>query len=212
MGDRALVQFKDKGGFSPALYTHWGGENVMDVIRETYEEARKYGNRTECAVVFSTFVKNMYATGAESFALYNLDGLLREENSCGDFGCAIVDTDTGICDVHGDPVWRIYAGGGYGEQDGDTFPLDEVPPVPSLVVHGYQVTSPVTEEFMGRLILLEKIANSMLNEMTQSVNKYKEALAGFKKQIVEVLEDVPPQTQNDEEITKKTSNYSRPKG
>jgi len=45
MGDRALVQFKNKDESSPVLYTHWYGNAVLRVIEETNV---RQGYRQEC--------------------------------------------------------------------------------------------------------------------------------------------------------------------
>jgi len=126
MGDRALVQFKTKNEASPVLYTHWGGSRVLDVIRDTHHEVG--GKVTECGAALAWFVKNM---ADETVVLTNQSGLLTEDDSPGDCGCIIVDIVPSVTDVHGDPVWNIYAGGGYGGNDGDAHPLDEVPPLES---------------------------------------------------------------------------------
>ncbi len=41
MGDRALVTMTDGRGFSPVLYTHWGGEAVGELLEAALPRMRK---------------------------------------------------------------------------------------------------------------------------------------------------------------------------
>jgi hypothetical protein len=110
MGDRALVVFYDQQQVSPAVYLHWNGGSVPDMLADlaVYMKGR-YGDAEYAAARFTGLCHNLI-DGNLSLGIWSNEmkkddltniGLLRDM-SPGDAGVVIVNTD--------DFTWKAYGG------------------------------------------------------------------------------------------------------
>ncbi len=97
MGDRVLVVFKDRYGTSPALYGHWSGDSIVDVLSEAAPTMRAgdkgYALARACAALCS-HVPGALSVGIHAGPKDLLPSTLKEF-SHGDAGVLVVDVDTG---------------------------------------------------------------------------------------------------------------------
>lgn len=107
MGDRALIQLKDREeNVSPVLYLHWSGHRVGQIIELT--ESRMAGRPNDIQYAFARLVQQAVLDDDHNtgFGVWNHDKPLTEEDSHGDAGCFLVDISA--------PKWVIQCFGGYG--------------------------------------------------------------------------------------------------
>jgi hypothetical protein len=105
MGDRALVQFKDKSGeLSPVCYLHSHGYAVMDLIQELEEIMQ--GRPDDLNYSFARFVGVCHTSisGNLSLGVWNQLTELNDGDSHGDAGVLV---------VHCFGEWEVECWGGY---------------------------------------------------------------------------------------------------
>lgn len=107
MGDRALIQFTDKGGtVSPVVYVHGQGYAVGTLLEETMKLMQgrpddiQYASARFVGICHSKNVSNL------SLGIWNKNELLTAEDTHGDAGCFVVDVT--------EEKWKVYCDGGYG--------------------------------------------------------------------------------------------------
>lgn len=115
MGDRALIQLMEterygsKAGaprYSPALYLHWSGHEVIDILKDVCAE--NFSNVIDYAFARLVAKACEYNPGTSSVGVWNYEGAITTKDSHGDAGCFLVTV--GIED------WIVSAFGGYGYQ------------------------------------------------------------------------------------------------
>ena len=114
MGDRALIQLKDRGGnFSPVLYLHWKGDQVGSILQRT---AVRMGDRIDdISYSFARLVQEamMDDQGNLSFGVWNADHELTVKDSHGDAGVFLADVSSS--------TWKVKCSGGYGIPKADDY-------------------------------------------------------------------------------------------
>jgi hypothetical protein len=115
MGDRAVVHFVgDRVGsqeISPAIYLHWQGYKVQELLRETFELMRTRGPDVPYTAARFIGICHTHSEGNLSLGTWNapdggLAALRERDYSHGDAGVFIVH-----CSRSG---WEIEMRGGYG--------------------------------------------------------------------------------------------------
>lgn len=117
MGDRALIQFKDKSGdFSPVVYLHWQGNSVGTLLEETMQLMKNRPGDVSYAT--ARFIGICHTANVDSLSLgvWNKNELLTAADSHGDAGCFVVDVS--------ESRWTVYMDGGYGLEDADMCTFD----------------------------------------------------------------------------------------
>lgn len=99
MGDRALVVcHKGRSDFSPAVYTHWNGHKVGELLDKAQHVMRKGDTSYASARLAGTFHENI--KGMLGFGLLpapaSWEEATSEDYSHGDAGVFMVDVDTGL--------------------------------------------------------------------------------------------------------------------
>jgi hypothetical protein len=96
MGDRGIVVFKAGEHISPAVYVHWHGENLPELLREAAPTLRA-NDPDYAAARFCGHVANKAKgkTGVGIFNTTTLADVRDREFSHGDAGVVIVDVGTG---------------------------------------------------------------------------------------------------------------------
>jgi len=185
MGDRALVQFKNKDESSPVLYTHWYGDTVLEIIQDTYDEMVKERRKpNDIEKAFMHFLANMMARGDKDCScLFNQHRLLTEDDSHGDAGCLVVD----VSESDDKNPWKIYSAGGYCEDAEDVLPLDEVPPI-DVSSWGNDMPLPPSLEQVKRL---GDRVNKFYREMQESIARHGKIAESISQEVAQMLEAKP---------------------
>lgn len=94
MGNRALLQLRNKNEVSPLLYLHWGGSEVGEIIRRT--KSRIAHRHDDVIYAFARPVQEAIngMDGDSGFGVWNQDEVLTEADSHGDAGCFVIDLST----------------------------------------------------------------------------------------------------------------------
>lgn len=107
MGDRCVLQVidsRDPTRFSPAVYVHWVGDAVPQIMERTI--ARMAG-RQDIDYVAARLVQECALVAGEhgnlGLGMWNVDHVLTADDSHGDAGCALLDV----------AWWRVQYVGGY---------------------------------------------------------------------------------------------------
>lgn len=109
MGDRAHMQIVQRNGtglvtdFGPAVYAHWSGEAVPEIVARLAKRMENRRGDVEYAsarLVQEAIYNDDDATG---FGITNIDHVLNESDSHGDAGCILIDCET----------FKVEALGGY---------------------------------------------------------------------------------------------------
>lgn len=111
MGDRALVQVKAGGEFSPVLYLHWSGSSVPKLLAGLAAQMLDRGPDlpyTFARLVGRAVNLNGGNNEALSVGVSNAETVLTEEDSQGDAGVFVLDVKTGVVQYGGGytPKWR----------------------------------------------------------------------------------------------------------
>lgn len=112
MGDRVLMQCRKGDEFGPVLYCHWAGDQAPEIVRRLAKRmADRRGDIQYCS---ARLVQEAIGddSSALSFGIWNADKMLTAEDSHGDAGVILIDTDTFRCECLG----------GYLETGADGFP------------------------------------------------------------------------------------------
>lgn len=106
MGDRALIVFADKHEVSPAVYVHWHGSRVRDLLTEAAPHLRA----GDIAYAAARFCGHLHTQidGGLGLGMFALDPRTEAESeagwaarvSHGDNGVFVVDVDTGEVRQH----------------------------------------------------------------------------------------------------------------
>lgn len=103
MGDRVLFQVvRGDKGFSPVVYCHWSGNRAPEIVRKLAE--RMDSRRGDIDYVTARLVQECTAAdpdGALGFGVFNHPARLTAEDSNGDAGVVLIDSDTFECECLG---------------------------------------------------------------------------------------------------------------
>ena len=106
MGDRALVQFKDKDDtISPVIYLHWNGTEVKYWLEEWYRLIQGRQRDLDYGCARFVGICHSHIEGNLSLGVNYQPTELTADDSHGDAGCFVVNVSTG----------EVTASGGYGE-------------------------------------------------------------------------------------------------
>ncbi len=114
MGDRVLFQVvRGADEFGPVVYCHWSGARAPEIVRKLAK--RMDSRRGDIDYVTARLIQECTAAdpdGALSFGVSNSPARLTAEDSHGDAGVILIDSDTFKCRCLG----------GYLETGADGFP------------------------------------------------------------------------------------------
>ena len=115
MGDRVLFQVVRGKEFGSVVYCHWSGARAPEIVRKL--AARMASRAGDIDYATARLVQECTAPdtdGALSFGVSNAKARLTAEDSHGDAGVVLIDTDTFKCQCLG----------GYLVTGPDGFPVD----------------------------------------------------------------------------------------
>jgi len=109
MGDRAIIHFTDGKNIGPAVYLHWGGESMRDLLDAT---RKRMGDRTgdveyttaRCIGLAHEMTPGNLSLGTWNAPSGGLAAIMDQEYSHGGFGVLVVDCRD----------WTYKHHGGYG--------------------------------------------------------------------------------------------------
>lgn len=119
MGDRALIHFHDEQSVSPAIYLHWDGYRVRELIDQTQKVMEGRGGDVPYATARAIGVANEMIPGNLSLGVFDgpntgdfttdREAMMKPEYSHGDAGVFLVNCKT----------WEVETFGGYGLREPD---------------------------------------------------------------------------------------------
>ena len=94
MGDRVLMQCYSGEEFGPAVYGHWSGESAPAIVEKLRKQMQ--GRPDDLAYASARLVQCMIGTdtGNTGFGIWNVDHILRAEDTHGDAGVVLIDVST----------------------------------------------------------------------------------------------------------------------